>query len=63
MPTKAEVQAHQRAFLDKDKDKAKAKAKARTKPIKVVIEGVEIVVNPGVFPASLTTSPSRLPRC
>jgi len=47
MPTKAQVQKHQRAFLDK--------AKARTEPIKVIIEGVEIIVNPGVFPPATDT--------
>lgn len=47
MPTKAEVQEHQRAFLDK--------AKARTEPIQMTIEGVEIVVEPGVFPPATDT--------
>lgn len=47
MPTKADVQKHQRAFLDK--------AKARVEPITTMIEGCEVVVNPGVFPPATDT--------
>lgn len=47
MTNKDEVQTHQRAFLEK--------AKARKEPIAVTIEGVEVVVNPGVFPPATDT--------
>lgn len=47
MTTITEVQEHQRAFLQR--------AKERTEPIVMVIEGVECVVNPGVFPPATDT--------
>ncbi len=47
MPSKAEVQQHQRAFLQSVKD--------RTQPVTVTIEDIEIVLNPGVFPPATDT--------
>lgn len=42
-----EIRAHQRAFLDQ--------VKARKEPVSYTIEGVDIKVNPGVFPPATDT--------
>lgn len=47
MSDKSEIKKHQEKFL--------AKAKARTEPINISIQGVEIIVNPGVFPPATDT--------
>ena len=41
------IRKHQRAFLDK--------AKARKEPISFVVEGIEVIVNPNVFPPATDT--------
>lgn len=47
MPALNQIRSHQRVFLDK--------AKARTTPLNFAISGVEITVNPGVFPPATDT--------
>jgi len=41
------IRKHQKAFLDK--------AKARKEPLNFVVEGIEIIVNPNVFPPATDT--------